>query len=71
MKNSNTKKQLNAEDLLNVESDIIKRIAEEVIDSEISEIVSGHTSSTTGHRSGSSHVSHASAMKENLNSKNK
>jgi hypothetical protein len=69
MEKNNTKKQLNAEDLLNVESEILKRIAEEVIDSEVSEIVSGHTSSTSGHRSGSSHVSHASAMKENLKSK--
>jgi len=66
---SNSRK-INAQDLLNSESEILKRIASEVLDSEVAEIVSGHSSSTTGHRSGSSHSSHSSAMKEKVNKEN-
>jgi hypothetical protein len=61
--------KINALDLLNTESEILKRIAEEVIDSDVAEIVSGHTSSTAGHRSGSTHSSHSSAMREKINKK--
>jgi Ribonuclease G/E len=61
------KRKINAQELMNSESEILKRIASEVIDSEVSEIVSGHSSSTSGHRSGSSHSSHSSAMREKVN----
>ncbi|MFN5937379.1 MAG: hypothetical protein ACK43L_04975, partial [Sphingobacteriales bacterium] len=62
-------RKINAQDLLSSESEILKRIASEVVDSEISEIISGHSSSTTGHRSGSSHSSHSSAMREKVSKK--
>jgi hypothetical protein len=62
-------KKINAKELLGSESEILKRIASEVIDSEVSEIISGHSSSTSGHRSGSTHVSHSSAMREKINKK--
>jgi len=62
-------RKINAQDLLSSESEILKRIASEVVDSEISEIISGHYSSTGGHRSGSSHSSHSSAMREKVSKK--
>ncbi len=65
------KRKINVKDLIDSESEILKRIAAEVIDSEISEVVAGHTSCTTGHRSGSSHSSHSSAMKEKVSSRDK
>jgi hypothetical protein len=67
--NMKPESKINAQDLLNTESEILKRIAEEVIDSDVAEIVSGHSSSTTGHRSGSTHSSHSSAMREKINKK--
>lgn len=62
-------RKINAQDLLNSESEILKRIASDVMESEVAEIVSGHSSTTGGHRSGSTHTSHSSAMRENLNKK--
>ena len=61
-------KKINAKDLLSSESEVLERISKEVIDSDVAEIISGHTS-TTGHRSGSSHSSHSSAMREKINKK--
>ena len=62
--------KLNAQDLLSTESEILKRVATEVIDTDVTEIISGHSSTTSGHRSGSSHSSHSSAMREKINKKN-
>jgi hypothetical protein len=64
-----SERKLNAQDLLTTESEILKRIANEVIDSDVAEIVSGHQSTTGGHRSGSTHTSHSSAMREKINKK--
>lgn len=64
-----SERKLNAAELLSTESEILKRIANEVIDSDVAEIVSGHMSSTSGHRSGSTHTSHSSAMREKINKK--
>ena len=60
-------RKIDPKSLLESESEILKRIANEVIDSEVSDIVAGHSSTTTGHRSGSSHTSHSSAMREKIN----
>lgn len=65
-----SERKLNAQDLLSTESEILKRFATEVIETDINEIISGHNSSTSGHRSGSSHSSHSSAMREKINKKN-
>jgi hypothetical protein len=65
-----SERKLNAQDLLSTESEILKRVANEVIDTDITEIISGHSSTTSGHRSGSSHSSHSSAMREKINKKN-
>ena len=62
-----SERKLNAQDLLSTESEILKRVATEVIDTDVTEIISGHSSTTSGHRSGSSHSSHSSAMRENIN----
>jgi hypothetical protein len=62
------KRKINAKDLIESESEILKRIASEVVDSEINEVVAGHSSSTSGHRSGGTHTSHSSAMKERVSS---
>jgi hypothetical protein len=59
-------RKINAKDLIDSESEILKRIANEVFESEIREVVAGHSSCTTGHRSGSTHSSHSSAIKERL-----
>jgi hypothetical protein len=65
-----SERKLNAQDLLSTESEILKRVATEVIDTDVTEIISGHSSTTSGHRSGSSHSSHSSAMREKINKKN-
>ena len=65
-----SERKLNAQDLLITESEILKRVATEVIDTDVTEIISGHSSTTSGHRSGSSHSSHSSAMREKINKKN-
>ena len=63
---SNSRK-LNAQDLLNSESEILKRIAAEVMDSEHPDVVSGHYS---GHKqSAGHHTQHNSAMREKIKSK--
>lgn len=64
-----SERKLNAQDLLSTESEILKRIANEVVDNDVAEIISGHVSSTSGHRSGSTHTSHSSAMREKINKK--
>jgi hypothetical protein len=64
-----SERKLNAQDLLTTESEILKRVATEVIDTDVTEIISGHSSTTSGHRSGSSHSSHSSAMREKINKK--
>lgn len=64
-----SERKLNAQDLLSTESEILKRVATEVIDTDVTEIISGHSSTTSGHRSGSSHSSHSSAMREKLTRK--
>ena len=55
------------DDILDGESEVLNRIAEEVINN-VPERMEGarHSSSTSGHRSGSSHTSHSSAMKEKI-----
>ena len=59
--------QNNIEDILNGESEVLNRIADEVINlSPNRSDGARHSSSTSGHRSGSSHTSHSSAMKEKL-----
>ena len=65
-----SERKLNAQDLLSTESEILKRVATEVIDTDVTEIISGHSSTTSGHRSGSSHSSHSSARREKINKKN-
>jgi hypothetical protein len=62
----------NIEDILNGESEVLNRIADEVINLAPDRSDGArHSSSTTGHRSGSSHSSHSSAMKEKLKLKTK
>ena len=65
-----SERKLNAQDLLSTESEILKRVATEVIDTDVTEIISGHSSTTSGHRRGSSHSSHSCAMREKINKKN-
>ena len=65
-----SERKLNAQDLLSTESEILKRVATEVIDTDVTEIISGPSSTPSGHRSGSSHSSHSSAMREKINKKN-
>ena len=62
--------KINVKDLLNSESEVLERISKEVIDNDdVVEIITGHSSQTSGHRSGSSHSSHSSAMREKINKK--
>lgn len=63
-----SEKKLKVDDLMQTESELLRRIATEVIEGTGVE-VGNHTSSTTGHRSGSSHSSHTSAMKEKIQKK--
>jgi hypothetical protein len=65
-----SERKLKAQDLLSTESEILKRVATEVIETDVNELITGHISSTTGHRSGSTHSSHSSAMREKINKKN-
>ena len=65
----NQKSKINAKDLLSSESQVLERISKEVADNDVVEIITGHSSSTTGHRSGSTHSSHSSAMREKINKK--
>ena len=61
-------KKLNIKDIASTESEVLDRIAEEFEENTGLELA-GHSSSTSGHRSGSSHSSHSSAMKEKVNNK--
>jgi len=61
--------KINAKDLLASESEVLERISKEVADQDIVEVITGHNSSTSGHRSGSSHSSHSSAMREKIEKK--
>ena len=63
--------KLTIEDLLQAESEVLDRIAKELIDQEPRMMARGHNSRTSGHRSSGSHNSHTSAMKENLATKSK
>lgn len=63
-------KKLNITDIASTESEVLDRIAEEFEENTGLELA-GHTSSTTGHRSGSSHSAHSSAMKEKVDNKDK
>ena len=65
----NSKSKINAKDLLSSESQVLERISKEVADNDVVEIITGHSSSTSGHRSGSTHSSHSSAMREKINKK--
>ena len=63
-------KKLNINDIANTESEVLDRISEEFEENAGLELA-GHTSSTSGHRSGSSHSSHSSAMKEKVKNQDK
>jgi hypothetical protein len=63
-------KKLNINDLASTESDVLDRISEEFEENAGLELA-GHSSTTMGHRSGSSHSSHSSAMKEKVKNKDK
>lgn len=63
-------KKLNITDIASTESEVLDRIAEEFEENTGLELA-GHSSSTFGHRSGSSHSSHSSAMKEKVDNKDK
>lgn len=65
----NPKSKISAKDLLSSESQVLERISKEVADNDVVEIITGHSSSTSGHRSGSTHSSHSSAMREKINKK--
>ena len=58
--------KLKVKDLLDSESEVLDRIARELIDQEPKESMASHNSRTSGHRSGGSHQSHSSAIKEKL-----
>lgn len=60
------KSKINVKDLLNSESEVLERLSREVADQDVIEVITGHSSSTSGHRSGSSHSSHSSAMREKI-----
>ena len=63
-------KKLNINDIASTESEVLDRISEEFEENAGLELA-GHSSTTSGHRSGSSHSSHSSAMKEKVKDKDK
>lgn len=63
-------KKLNINDIASTESEVLDRISEEFEENAGLELA-GHGSTTSGHRSGSMHSSHSSAMKEKVKNKDK
>ena len=56
-----SKPRISLDDLLQSESEVLRRIAEEI---DAPPHAAGHSSTTSGHRSGGTHSSHTSAKPE-------